>query len=175
MRRDVTHYYEKSVAEVYTAYKAAAEQQFGRDCRDEPYHTLTFGLNYSIKYNMSGGACTIHFMPYGTGTAVDLRYSIVQLAGARYGAHDADLSKFVTAYLGVPVQKLDIDPETFLLEQNKVKATAAYQPPVYQQPVQQPVYQQPIQPQARPLFCGKCGSRLNAGAAFCGNCGNKIN
>ena len=193
MRRDVIHYYEKGIAEVFEAYRAAAMQKFGKDCRAQPYHTLSFGLNYSIRYNMNGGACTVHFMPYGTGTAVDVRYSIAQIAGARYGAHDQELSQFVTSVIGVPVQKLDISADTFLIEQNKVSAQTyaapqtAQQPvyqqpqqPVYQQPQQpvyqqpqQPVYQQTVQPQVS-KFCGKCGSRLVPGAAFCGNCGNKI-
>ena len=151
MRRDLVHYYERDIVSVFEAYKAAAMQKFGKNCRAEPYHTLSFGLNYSMRYNMNGGACTVHFMRYGTGTAVNIRYSIVQVAGARYGAHDAELSSFVTAALGVPVQDLNVPPEVFLQEQNKV--TAAPQP-AYRQPLQQirqpqqAAFQQPVrQPQ----------------------------
>ncbi|MBR4257372.1 MAG: zinc ribbon domain-containing protein [Clostridia bacterium] len=182
MRRDVIHYYEKNIAVVFEAYKAAAMQKFGKDCRSEPYHTISFGLNYSLKYNMNGGACTVHFMPYNTGTAVDVRYSIVQLAGARYGAHDKEMSTFVSSLIGVPVQDINIPAETFLLEQNKVTTPPPIQRQVQQpaqqpvQPVQQPVRQaQPVQP-AQPVkkFCGKCGRKLTPGAVFCGHCGNKI-
>ncbi len=169
MRRDVIHYYEKGIAEIFEAYRAAAMQKFGKDCRAEPYHTLSFGLNYSFRYNMTGGACTIHFMPYGKGTAVDVRYSIAQIAGARYGAHDQELSQFVTSVTGAPAQRLDIDADSFLLDQNKVTAHAAPQTPVYGQPAQTQYGQKTAN-----RFCGKCGSRLVPGAAFCGNCGNKI-
>ena len=178
MRRDVMHYYERNIADVYGAYKAAAMQKFGKDCREEPYHTLSFGLNYSFRYNMNGGACTVHFMPYNTGTAVNIRYSIVQLAGARYGAHDKEMSTFVTSVLGVPAMDLKIDPEIFLLEQNKVSA-GSYTPPAapaYQPapPVQQPVQTYQPAPAASPKFCARCGNRLSPGAKFCGGCGNKI-
>ena len=178
MRRDVMHYYERSIADVYGAYKAAAMQKFGKDCREEPYHTLSFGLNYSFRYNMNGGACTVHFMPYNTGTAVNIRYSIVQLAGARYGAHDKEMSTFVTSVLGVPAMDLKIDPEIFLLEQNKVYAGSYTTPaaPAYQPapPVQQPVQTYQPAPAASPKFCARCGNRLSPGAKFCGGCGNKI-
>ena len=178
MRRDVMHYYERNIADVYGAYKAAAMQKFGKDCREEPYHTLSFGLNYSFRYNMNGGACTVHFMPYNTGTAVNIRYSIVQLAGARYGAHDKEMSTFVTSVLGVPAMDLKIDPEIFLLEQNKVYAGSYTTPaaPAYQPapPVQQPVQTYQPAPAASPKFCARCGNRLSPGAKFCGGCGNKI-
>lgn len=192
MRRDVIHYYEKGIAEVFEAYRAAAMQKFGKDCNAEPYHTLSFGLNYSLRYNMNGGACTVHFMPYKTGTAVDVRYSIVQLAGARYGAHDREMSTFVSSVIGAPALDLQIDPETFLLDQNKVSAaayTARPAAPVNQPRPAQPVNVQPTQtyqpapqPASRPApqpvrannFCGKCGGRLQPGARFCGKCGNRI-
>ena len=174
MRRDVIHYYERNIADVYGAYKAAAMQKFGKNCREEPYHTLSFGLNYSFRYNMNGGACTVHFMPYNTGTAVNIRYSIAQLYGARYGAHDKEMSAFVTSVLGVPAMDLKIDPEIFLLEQNKVSA-GSYTPPA---PSYQPAPAQPAQtyqaPSASPKFCAKCGAKLDPGAKFCGGCGNKI-
>lgn len=200
MRRDLVHYYERDIVSVFEAYKAAAMQKFGKDCRAEPYHTLSFGLNYSMRYNMNGGACTVHFMRYGTGTAVNIRYSIVQVAGARYGAHDAELSSFVTAALGVPVQDLNVPPEVFLQEQNKV--TAAPQPAYRQvqqirqpvQPVQRPAPQVPQQttpqvaqqqqtqrqPQTqqqsiRPkLFCDNCGTKIFPGARFCERCGKRL-
>ena len=197
MRRDLVHYYERDIVSVFEAYKAAAMQKFGKDCRAEPYHTLSFGLNYSMRYNMTGGACTVHFMRYGTGTAVNIRYSIVQVAGARYGAHDAELSSFVTAALGVPVQDLNVPPEVFLQEQNKV--TAAPQPAYRQvqqlvQPVQRPAQQVPQQttpqvaqqqqtqrqPQTqqqsiRPkLFCDNCGTKIFPGARFCERCGKRL-
>jgi len=198
MRRDLVHYFERDVVSVFEAYRAAAMQKFGKNCRAEPYHTLSFGLNYSMRYNMNGGACTVHFMRYGTGTAVNIRYSIAQVAGARYGAHDAELSSFVTAALGVPVQDLNVPPEVFLQEQNKTAAApqpayqqplqqirqpqqAAYQQPVrqpqqaaFQQPVRQPqqaAFQQPVRPK---IFCERCGTKIFPGARFCEKCGNRL-
>ena len=191
MRRDLVHYYERDIVSVFEAYKAAAMQKFGKDCRAEPYHTLSFGLNYSMRYNMNGGACTVHFMRYGTGTAVNIRYSIVQVAGARYGAHDAELSSFVTAALGVPVQDLNVPPEVFLQEQNKVTAAPqqAYrqvQQPV--QPVQRPAQQVPRQttPQVAQQTTPQVAQQQQTQRQpqtqqqairpklFCDNCGTKI-
>ena len=52
------------------------------------------------------------------------------------------------------------------------------------QAVVQPTVQAPVTEQesasvsqvqeARPIFCGQCGTKNNAGAAFCGNCGSKL-
>ena len=94
MRRDIGFYVEADIAQVYKAYlSAAVNPPFERDCRDEPFHTISFGVNYSFKYNMNGGSCNIHLMPYGTGTAVNMRFSIAQLVGARYEAYAEDLNK----------------------------------------------------------------------------------
>lgn len=48
MRRDLCYYFAADVCSVYNAYlMAAGNQQFRRECRQEPYHTLGFGLNFS--------------------------------------------------------------------------------------------------------------------------------
>ena len=77
MRRDLAYFYERPINEVFAAFEQAANQRFGKDCKTEPCVRLTFGLNFSMKYNMNGGSVTAHFMPYQNGTAVNLRYSIV--------------------------------------------------------------------------------------------------
>ena len=120
MRRDVFHFYPRPVKLVYDAYQQAANERFGKNCRTEPYHTLSFGLNYSFRYNMNGGACNVHLIPYQNGTAVNIRYTIVQLAGARYGAHDRDLTGYVEKLLGAPAQSLQISADVFLLPQNQL-------------------------------------------------------
>ena len=49
------------------------------------------------------------------------------------------------------------------------------QPQPVAQPVQQAEPQRAAEPQeAKPVFCGQCGTKNDAGAAFCGNCGAKL-
>lgn len=147
MRRDLCHFFPADVKTVYNGYLAAlGNKQFRRECREEPYYALTFGLNFSMKYNFNGGSCTVRFMPYQNGTAVNLRFSLAQLAGARYGAYDNDLTLAVEKELGIVAQTADIDVDDFLKPQNQVaQAQQVYQapPPVYEAP-KQPVYEQPI-------------------------------
>lgn len=186
MRRDVCFYFESDVVSVYKAYIAAAtNSQFRRECHEQPYHTFSFGVNFSFKYNMNGGSCTLHFMPYGRGTAVDLRFSLAQGAGARYGKYAKDLSNAASSYIGVPYSETNIDIEEFLREENKVGASAAAPQPVPAQQVAeqsvaaQPVMAQPIAPQPEstpfvPKFCANCGAKLLENAKFCVSCGQKI-
>lgn len=120
MRKDLFHYFEADVKTVYEAYVRAANEEFGKACSETPYHTISFGLNYSFKYNMNGGSCHIHFMPYKTGTAVGIRYTIVQLVGARYGAHDSDMKKSVEKKLGISATDVNLEMEEFLKDSNRV-------------------------------------------------------
>ena len=114
MRRDLAYFYERPINEVFAAFEQAANQRFGKDCKTEPCVRLTFGLNFSMKYNMNGGSVTAHFMPYQNGTAVNLRYSIVQAFGARYKAHAHDLTLFVNGILRVAGQPIQLDVDRFL-------------------------------------------------------------
>ena len=119
MRRDVCHFYETDVVTVYEAYLAAlGNDKFDRDCRKEPYHTLTFGRNFSVKYNFNGGSCIVHFIPYQGGTAVDLRFVLAQAAGARYEKYDRDLTDAVIQILGMPARPLDLDIDVFTDDRN---------------------------------------------------------
>lgn len=120
MKRDLFHYFESDVKTVYAAYVKAAEEKFGKDCSSTPYHTVSFGLNFSFKYNMNGGACHIHFIPYKSGTAVGVRYSIAQLLGARYQAHDSDMTEYVERELGVRSGSIKIAMEEFMNDSNRV-------------------------------------------------------
>lgn len=120
MRRDLFHYFESDVKTVYATYVKAAKEKFGKDCSETPYHTVSFGLNYSFKYNMNGGACHIHFIPYKTGTAVGIRYTIVQLFGARYEAHDSDMVKFVEKEIGVKSTNIKIDMDELMKDSNRI-------------------------------------------------------
>lgn len=120
MKKDLFHYFEADVKTVYAAYVKAAKEKFGKDCSSSPYHTLSFGLNYSFKYNMNGGACHIHFIPYKSGTAVGIRYTIAQMFGARYEAHDSDMVGFVEKEVGLKSTSINIDMEEFLKDSNRV-------------------------------------------------------
>ena len=120
MKKDLFHYFEADVKTVYAAYVKAAKEKFGKDCSVTPYHTVSFGLNYSFKYNMNGGACHIHFIPYKTGTAVGLRYTILQMFGARYEAHDSDMIDFVEKEIGARATTINIDMEEFMKDSNRI-------------------------------------------------------
>ena len=93
MTRDLCYFYPCPLNAVYGAFVQTAAQKFGKDCKQTPMVSISFGLNFSMKYNMNGGACTIHFMPYQNGTAINIRYSVVQLMGARYKKHAQDLTR----------------------------------------------------------------------------------
>ncbi len=114
MKRDLTYFYPVPLPNVYNAYVQTAIQRLNKNCEQKPYFTISFALNYSFKYNMNGGACTIHFMPYQNGTAVNLRYTVVQLLGARYEAHANEINKFAGSILGVNAQKINLDVNLFL-------------------------------------------------------------
>lgn len=164
MRRDLCYYFAADVCSVYNAYlMAAGNQQFRRECRQEPYHTLGFGLNFSMKYNMNGGSCTIHFIPYQGGTAVDLRFSIAQLAGARYKRYAADLTNTVIRILNITAQPIRLNIEEFTKECNKV---------VLQRMPESVSVPQNVAKQSR--FCINCGKRIDNNNNFCIYCGTRI-
>ncbi|MBR5518705.1 MAG: zinc ribbon domain-containing protein [Clostridia bacterium] len=196
MRRDICYYFEADVRSVYNAFYAAATNPvFRRECKSEPYHSLSFGLGASFKFNMNGGACIIHFIPCNTGTAVDLRFTLAQVLGARYGAYAKQLSAEVSRLLGnIPAAPCNIPIEEFLKEEYKIKENnvpPAPQPapqPVPQpaprpQPMPQPV-NEPLQPPVQSLekpapvkpqgkTCTNCGANIAESDVFCRNCGTK--
>lgn len=179
MKRDVCYFFNTDVQSLYNAYLTAAKNPpFKRDCKEEPFHTITFGLNFSFKYNMNGGACTLHFIPYENGSAIDLRFSIAQATGARYGAYAEYLTEHAGKNLGLKGTKTNIPIETFLDERNKVTQSSGFGAPVTpflpQQPAVTPVQTQPVAANAN-TFCGVCGGTLKPGARFCGKCGNRVN
>ena len=114
MRADICHYYPKPVEDVYQAYKTAIKNLFKNDAGGDPYCSLVFGLSFSFKYNMNGGGCHIHFMPYLDGTAINVRYTIAQAVGAKYKAHDKDMCTAVSKLLGVEAKDVQINVEEFL-------------------------------------------------------------
>ncbi len=188
MRRDVCYFFAADVVSVYNAYLAAAKNPpFERTCNEEPYHTFSFGVNFSFKYNMNGGSCTLHFMPCNGGSAVDLRFSIAQGAGARYGKYAKDLTERAVAILRIPAQDCQIGIEEFLKESNKVYAGSAQPqafapaPPPMVQPTPAMTPAPPLAPQPAPTqgtvgggFCHKCGAATVENAAFCSACGTSL-
>ena len=192
MRRDMGFYVEAGVDRVYQAYLMAAKNPpFERDCKEEPYHTIGFGVNFSMKYNMNGGSCTIHFMPWRTGTAVNMRFSIAQLAGARYERYALDLNSAMQKFLPIPPVPMDFNMDDFLKPENQVTPANIRQPvpqvsqsapvapaikvvqPVPVAPVPQAVQSVPA-PQGGAKFCANCGDSLMPGARFCSSCGTAV-
>lgn len=182
MRRDVCYFFPADVVSVYNGYIAAAtNSRFRRECKEEPYHTINFGINFSMMYNMNGGSCTIHFIPYQGGTAVDLRFSIAQLAGARYEKYAKDLTEAAMAVIGVPAQIFKLDVEEFLKEGNKVTPQSvnaavpvAHQPAPTPEPFAPAPTAETVTPPAQEKSCTNCGAALVDGAMFCSNCGTKV-
>lgn len=173
MRRDLCYFYPIPVEPVFDAFVQAARQKFGKNCKIDAYKTLSFGLDYSFRYNMNGGSLTLHFMPYNNGTAIDMHYTVVQAFGARYQKHADDVLIFVNAALGAQAQPIQLDINQFFAYETGVSygpLNAAPQPQPFSQPVQQPP--QPV-PQAK--FCMNCGAPIAPNTAFCTNCGKKLN
>ena len=171
MRRDLCYFYPAPVQPVFDAFVQAANRKFGKNCRIDAFRTISFGLDYSFRYNMNGGSLTLHFMPYQNGTAIDLRYTVVQLMGARYQRHADDILAFVNAVLGLQAQPLQLDINTFLAYETS--AASSSQPTPENTLPGQPVTPPVPQPQQR-RFCTNCGAPAVPCAAFCVNCGAKM-
>ena len=162
MRRDVFHFYNEKVENVYKAYANAIYNEFDKSAKKEPYHTIGFGLSYSFKYNMNGGTCTVHFMPHHLGTAVYIRYTIIKAFGARYQAHDKDLTTAVEKILGKSAKEIYLDSELFLKPENKkVK-------PIYE--AKDLVVNTTL---GLAKFCSNCGNKFDENDKFCCKCGTK--
>ena len=196
MTRDLCYFYPCPLNAVYGAFVQTAAQKLGKDCKQTPMVSISFGLNFSMKYNMNGGACTIHFMPYQNGTAINIRYSVVQLMGARYKKHAQDLTLYANNILRANAQPANINVQEFLnyaatqtraqspMAQPAQNARAMPQqtPPQYQpQAAPQTAYRQSVQQYPSPQrpaqgvkFCTYCGKQLPADARFCTNCGKGI-
>lgn len=177
MRRDVCYFFPTDVRSVYNAFMAAAtNQQFRRQCNQQPYHTISFGLNFSMKYNMNGGSCTLHFMPMQGGTGVDLRFSIAQLAGARYERYATDLSNTVAAILRMPAQRIVPNVDDFLKPENQITPDKlSAEKPALPEATAEPVKPaEPAKPTTPGKFCSQCGTALEPGDKFCNGCGTPV-
>ena len=188
MRRDICYVFPVDVTRLYNAYlTVATNSRFRRECKQEPYHTLQFGLNFSMKYNFNGGSCTVRFMPVEGGSAVNMRFSLAQLAGARYEKYARDMTDEVIAILNVTPAKADIDVDAFLSQPGAPVAPAPVAPapvapaPVAPAPVAPapvvtaPVVTAPVvTAPVGEMFCTNCGQKIPASAKFCCYCGNRV-
>ena len=166
MRRDIGFYVEADLQQVYAAYlQAATNKPFERTCTQEPYHTISFGVNYSFKYNMNGGACNIHLMPCGSGTAVNMRFSIAQAVGARYERYAEDLNNAMHAILPVAIRPSSYNMDDFIRPENQITPDK-----LHPAPAPAPVVAS-AQTEADIRYCVHCGSALTPGGRFCSGCG----
>lgn len=184
MTHDICHYYPKTIEQVYIAYQRGIKQAFNKDAEGQHPHTLVFGLNFSFKYNMNGGGCHVHFMPYQNGTAVNVHYTIAQAVGAKCKAHDKDLTREVERFLGASASDLHIDTATFAQYKNNAAAPAAPVAPVVPVapavPVAAVAHDVPVAPVSpaasaapKAKFCSNCGAPFGESSLFCSNCGAK--
>ena len=108
MRRDLYHLYSTNIEQTFNAYVSALEDKpFLKKLNIEKYDLISFDLGMSFKFNMNGGCVNIHFYKKGNGTIVQVRYTIVQLFGARYGAYDELLTNNVEIKLNIQSKPLD--------------------------------------------------------------------
>ena len=122
MKRDICRIFKAELISVYNAYLKAATEKYGRECIQKPFYSIEFGLNYSLQYNLIGGQCKIHFMPYNGGTAVNIRYTLEQLEEAHYDAHEKGLLEVVESQLHVRGSLDKVSIEQFLDYESWVKA-----------------------------------------------------
>ncbi len=176
MRRDICCIFDRPLPDVFNAYIQAAKNIFNKDAHAEYYHTITIGLNFSFRYNMNGGTCTIHFLSRENGTAVNVRYTIVQLLGARYESHYKDLLREVEKILNINSTPADIDIDFFTKSEAKVyslngprlsnsvteNVSNIYNPPETRQNIDKTF-----------KFCTQCGTKLEIDSRFCSNCGKQ--
>lgn len=172
MRRDIGFFVNAPIDRVYQAYlNAASAAPFDRTCDAQPYHTISFGLNFSMKYNFNGGSCNIHLMPYETGTAVNMRFTLAQAAGARYGKYADNLNTYVQKYVNAPIQPATYRMDHFLLPENQVTPGTVPAPKPAPAAVSAAAPVTPAPAQSAGRFCGNCGKPLSPQDKFCANCG----
>ena len=182
MRRDVQYLYPADTVSVYNAFlKAASNEPFGRSCSEEPHSAISFGINFSMKYNMNGGSCIIKFFPTEGGTLVNMRFIIAQALGARHEKYAEDLISYVNPILNTTPSSASFDPEN--LEQKVQAASSVRQEPAPAEDAkaEESVPTPPADfnsaaptPPAAPAFCSNCGNRLGIGDSFCGMCGTRV-
>ena len=121
MRRDLFHYFEADLITVFKGFKDAIQYDFKTSEEVKEYYEIKGGLPWGWfnKYNMNGGVFVVHFMPYETGTAIAIRYVFAKF-GARYGAYDQDLIRFVEKRIAIKAKDITLVMEEFLKPENMI-------------------------------------------------------
>ena len=159
MTKDVFCFYPCPAQQVYSAFLQTANEQFSKRCREDIRGAVfSFGLDYSFKYNMNGGSCTVHFLPYQGGTAVAIHYTVVQLFGAKIGKHSTDMTAYADRLLGVKNQPVQLNIGMFTAYEASLSQQGAEPQPAAAVPQSGAV-------------CAYCGRPLTPGAKFCAGCG----
>ena len=175
MVNTLLYFYNCPLDPVFNAFVQAAKQKFGKDCQIKG-KSMSFGLNFSFKYNMNGGFVNVYCAPYQNGTAVEIKYTIIQLALARYKAHARDLTNYVNGILQTSATEMqNVNPNIFAgCEQNYQQG---YPQQVYPQQnyPQQGYPQQNYPQQSVNVICRCCGNAVSSDAAYCPVCGTFIN
>lgn len=147
MTKDYQFYFDADVASVFNAYHSATVQQNNNIHQCTPPHSLSFGVKFSLKYNMNGGSCSATFIPCGNGTTVRLTIFIVQLIGARCEAYVKDLSNAAGRILNQYPQQQPYNASLFnATAPMPVSPVAAPAPTMQPMPPVQPMA--PVQPVA---------------------------
>ena len=191
MTAEVYHYYPNPIEDVFNAYARAIQDCFKVTGACYQYHTITFPLKFSFKYNMNGGNCTLNFIRHQDGTAVRVNYNIYQLIAALYDSHDRDMTLYVQRILGSFATPIFLSPMDFANPDNRVMSNgttaapngAAY-PPVSPNGAAYPPPMAPKEETATPgtpppirvakgNYCIHCGSQQSSDTEFCQTCGKK--
>lgn len=162
MKKEFCHYYPKPVEEIFTAYDRAVKVVFGADAEKAPNKLIEFDLEYSFKYNINGGGCSIRFTESNGGTLVGLSYVIAGAMGARCNACDLDLTEEVEQIVGVQSKNVYEEFDELVRRMNT--------PPP---PPRGYGAGQGNMPHdgGRANFCSRCGKPFAPNDNFCTNCG----
>lgn len=171
MKKNVCFYIEGDVKLIHNAYiNAASSRIFNRICKQEPFYKISFNLEFSFEYNINGGTCEIHLMPYGTGTAVLMHFSIMQLVGAQCESYANDLNRVMQSFLPVSIFSAAYAMEDFMNPMNQVRPQPVIRSAQSAQPLSQSVQEQ----KSNGNLCSKCGNTLEKGSRFCDRCGSAV-
>lgn len=165
MRKDFCYFAQCDEKTLFNAYLQAIQTLFDTHATLSPYYRIKFDLGFSFKYNMNGGACTLHIMPVNGGSAVNIRYSIVQLCGARCGTHAKNLTEEASRILGFSPTECNINVKDFVAYADRITAFGT-------QNSSNAFTSSNCTPDTK-ITCPKCKAIILGNSKFCTNCGVK--